>query len=438
MKKNKLLYNINEKPKKISEWLLYAIQQLLSVFVATVLISQICGTPTSACLVGACLGTLIYQVITRFKSPMFISSCGATVSAVIGALSIGDGSNYLPVVIGGLIILIVYSIFSLIIKLKGINTLNKIFPPVIIGSVTMVIGLNLAGFINTYTLVQGVHSDIGILVALFTAILIAISSHYFKGFWKTIPFLIGLFGGYILALILTLCNVAPLVDFNVFNNMKLFILPDFSFLHLDFSILSWKLVGKVCLLFVPVSICSLMEHYSDHKVLSNIIGTDLTETPGLSKTLLGDGIASFMGTLICGLPNTSYGESIATVGFSKVASTKVITLAAIMLGLMGFIAPVQAFITSIPACVFGGCAIILYGYIILSGLKTLINNKVNLEDNKNILIVCAILTTGVSGIFLFHEAFAGVALSMIVGVILNLIMKDKNIKEKKDKEDEKI
>lgn len=420
-----MIYGISDKPRTIREWILYAMQQVLAVFVATVLIANICGTPVSACLVGACLATLIYQVITGFKSPMFISSCGATVSAVIGALAIGDGNNYLAVVIGGITIMVIYAIFAFIIKRFGIQYINKVFPPVIVGPITMVIGLNLATFIPTYTAIDGVHNDVGILVAIATMAIVAISSHYFKGFWKTIPFLIGLAGGYAIAAIITLCGGPQLIDFSIFNNLRIFEMPDFAFLKFDFGTLSWSMVGQSVLLFTPVAICALLEHYSDHKVLSNIIGTDLTVEPGLHRTLLGDGVASFVGTVFCGLPNTSYGESIATTGFSKVASVPVLSLAAIMIGSLAFISPVQAFIASIPACVFGGCAMILYGFIAASGLKTIINNKVDLENNKNLIITAVILTVGVSGIYLFHASFAAVALAMVLGVILNLILRNK-------------
>lgn len=423
---NNLIYNINQSPKKISEWILYALQQVLAVFVATVLIANICGTPVDACLIGACIATIVYQIITGFKSPMFISSCGATVSAVIGALAIGNGNNYLAVAFGGFTILLIYSIFSIIIKVCGIESINKIFPPIIVGPVTMVIGLNLAIFIPTYVSIGGQHNDVGIIVGIITMLIIALSSTYFKGFWKTIPFLIGLIGGYIISAIITLCGGPQLIDFSIFKDLTFFNLPDFSFTHWNFNDFSWGMVGQSIILFLPVGICALLQHYSDHKVLSNIIGTDLTVTPGLHKTLLGDGVASFLGTVICGLPNTSYGESIATTGFSKVASVKVMSVAALMLGALAFVNPIQVFITSIPACVFGGCAMILYGYIAASGLKTLMNNKVDLDKNRNLIVVSVILTVGVSGIFLFHESFSAVALAMVLGVILNLILKEKN------------
>ena len=421
-----LLYDICEVPHSAKEWILYTLQQVLSIFVATVLIANICGTPISSCLFGAGIGTLIYQLITKFRSPMFISSCGATVSAVVGALALpsvlGNG-NYLMVAFGGIIIALVYIAFALIVRFRGIEAINRIFPPIIVGPVTMVIGLNLAKFLVGYTSANAAAcSPWQVGIAILTAIFIAISSHYFKGFWKTIPFLLGLAFGYILALIVTLVGWEGLIDTNAFSQMQWY--PEFTFLNWRAGDFSWSNLGSTALLFIPVAICALLEHYSDHKCLSNIIGTDLTVDPGLDRTLVGDGVASAVGTVVCGLPNTSYGESIATTGFSRVASVWIITAGAAFLILMSFLAPVNAFIQTIPSCVFGGCAMILYGYIAASGLKTLIRSKADLEDNKNLIIVSVILTTGVSGIFFLSQSFAGVSLAMVFGVILNLILKE--------------
>ena len=398
----------------------------MSIITATVLIANICGTPISSCLFGAGVGTLIYQLITKFRSPMFISSCGATVSAVVGALALpsvlGNG-NYLMVAFGGVMIALIYITFALIVRFRGVEAINRIFPPVIVGPVTMVIGLNLAKFLVGYTSANAAAcSPWQVGIAILTAIFIAISSHYFKGFWKTIPFLLGLAFGYILALIVTLVGWEGLIDTNAFSQMQWY--PEFTFLNWRAGDFSWSNLGSTALLFVPVAICALLEHYSDHKCLSNIIGTDLTVDPGLDRTLIGDGVASAVGTVVCGLPNTSYGESIATTGFSRVASVWIITAGAAFLILMSFLAPVNAFIQTIPSCVFGGCAMILYGYIAASGLKTLIRSKADLEDNKNLIIVSVILTTGVSGIFFLSQSFAGVSLAMVFGVILNLILKE--------------
>lgn len=426
-----MIYGVRDCPKKWYEWVVFALQQLLAIFVATVLIANICGTPISSCLLGASIGTLIYQVITKFKSPMFISSCGATVSAVCGALALNEaGNNYLMVFIGGLVILAIYGLFALIVKLTGVKTITKIFPPAIIGAVTIVIGLNLSKFLVSY-LGQGavdftptsVAAILAVVCALVTMFTTALVSHYGKGFIKNIPFLFGLLVGYLLALVFTLTGAAKLVDFSPFEHMTWY--PDLTFLQWRGSDWSWANLGRTVLYFVPVAICALLEHYSDHKVLSNIIDQDLTEEPGLHRTLLGDGVASAVGTALCGLPNTSYGESIATTGFSKVASVWVITAAAVFLGLLSFIGPVSALIQTIPSAVFGGCAMILYGFIAASGLKTIITNKVDLEDSRNLIIISVVLTVGVSGIIFLDAAFGGVSLAMVLGVILSLILKPK-------------
>lgn len=420
---NNLVLNTNEKPRSTKEWILYPLQMVMAVFVATVLIATICGTPIDVCLLGGCLGTLIYQCFTKFKSPMFISNSGATVSAVIGALALGNAPNYLAVAIGGIVVAAIYILFAFVIKWRGVAVFNKIFPATIVGPITIVIGLNLATFIPSYVGLGGPTETWGVVIAILTMLLIAITSKFAKGFMKTIPFLLGLLFGYVLCLAVELIGWA---DFNIIGTWKelnsFFNIPDFAFLDWNFKDFEVSMLLDILLLFAPVSICALLEHYSDHKVLSNIIGQDLTEEPGLHRSLMGDGIASMIGTWVCGLPNTSYGESTATIGFSRVASVIVSTVAALFLGSLAFIEPVQVFLRSIPSCVFGGCAMILYGYIACSGLKTLINNKADLEDTRNLIVTSVILTVGVSGIFLFSQSFKGVSLAMILGVVLNLIL----------------
>lgn len=435
---NDLKLGIKDTPKKWYEWILYPIQMLLAVFVATVLIANICGTPISTALIGAAIGTILYEIITGFKSPMFVSSCGATVSGVMGALLLGVSSeyttpqeaigagvavNYVAVAIGGVVILLVYLLLGLLIKFGGKKYFDKVFPPVIVGAVTIVIGLNLASFIPGY-----VHMDnagnihwVEVVVAIFTMLITAITTHYGKGFLKTIGFLVGLLSGYVLALIIELCGGYEFNIVKTITDIKWITANDFVVTQWKNSPFEWSQLPSIIGLFLPVSICAALEHYSDHKVLSNIIGTDLTQNPGLDKTLLANGISSAVGAVIGGQPVTSYGEGIATIGFSKVASVWMTLIAAIILGIMGFIAPVTSFIESIPSAVFGGCSMILYGYIAASGLKTMFNNKVDLEDNKNLIIVSVILTVGVSGIYLFDKSFKGVSLAMVLGVILNLL-----------------
>ena len=420
---NDLVLNTNEKPRSAKEWILYPLQMVMAVFVATVLIATICGTPIDVCLLGGCLGTLVYQCFTKFKSPMFISNSGATVSAVIGALALGNAPNYLAVAIGGIVVAAIYILFAFVIKWRGVAVFNKIFPATIVGPITIVIGLNLATFIPSYVGMGNDNAMWGVGIAIITMAIVAITSKFAKGFMKTIPFLLGLVVGYALCLMVELIGWT---DFGILSTWKeidgFFNMPEFTFLKWDFASFESSMFFDIVLLFAPVSICALLEHYSDHKVLSNIIGQDLTEDPGLHRSLMGDGVASMIGTWICGLPNTSYGESTATIGFSRVASVIVSTVAALFLGSLAFIEPVQVFLRSIPSCVFGGCAMILYGYIACSGLKTLINNKADLEDTRNLIVTSVILTVGVSGIFLFSQSFTGVSLAMILGVMLNLIL----------------
>lgn len=418
-----MLYNINDKlPAK--RLIVAALQQVIACFVATVLIPQICGVPIAPAMLGAGLGTLIYQLITRGQSPMFISSSGAFVAAVIGALGLGMAPNYLAVFIGGLIVCAIYCGVGAAINHFGTGWINKLLPPVVIGPIVAVIGLNLATFLPTYFQVGGQYSLIGFGLGMLTLLITALISHYGKGFIKNLPFLISILIVYAFAAILTLCGI-PVIDFSVFKNVHLFQTPDFAFKH--FGNWNWSLLPQILLLFVPLSLVTISEHLSDHKALSAVIGTDLTQKPGLGYTLMGDGVATAFGTLIGAMPNTSYGESVGTTGFSKICSRYVISLAAIIMGIAAFIGPLQAFLVSIPSAIFGGCAAILYGYITLSGIRTIKDNNIDLNNNKNVTIIAAVLTLGVSGaVCNFGVVSIGTtALAMIVGIILNLILKGK-------------
>lgn len=428
-----MLYNINDRlPAK--RLLVAAMQQVIACFVATVLIPQICGVPIAPAMLGAALGTLLYQLFTKGQSPMFISSSGAFVAAVLGALALGTAPNYLAVFIGGIIVCLVYFAVGLAINHFGTGWINRVLPPVVIGPIVAVIGLNLATFLPTYFQINGQYSLIGFGLGMLTLLITAIISHYGKGFIKNLPFLVAILIVYAFAAILTVCGI-PIIDFSVFNGVKLFQMPDFAFLH--FGAWDWALLPQILLLFLPLSLVTLCEHTSDHKALSAVIGTDLTQKPGLGYTLMGDGAATMLGTLIGAMPNTSYGESVGTTGFSKICSKYVITLAAIIMGIAAFIGPLQAFLVSIPSAIFGGVASVLYGYITLSGIRTIMDNHIDLvHNNKNITIVAAVLTLGVSGAICdFGIVSIGTtALAMIIGVVLNLILKDKqdgsNIEEK--------
>ena len=419
-----MLYNINDKlPAK--RLFVAALQQVIACFVATVLIPQICGVPIAPAMLGAALGTLLYQLITRGQSPMFISSSGAFVAAVMGALALGNVPNYTAVAIGGILVCIIYFIVGALINSRGTDWINKLLPPVVIGPIVAVIGLNLATFLPTYFQINGQYSLIGFGLGMLTLLITALISHYGKGFIKNLPFLVAILIVYGFSAILTVLGV-KIIDFSVFQNVKLFQVPDFAFLHMNFGEFQLGWLAQVALLFIPLSLVTIAEHTSDHKALSAVIGTDLTQNPGLGYTLMGDGAATALGSLIGAMPNTSYGESVGTTGFSKICSKYVITLAAIIMGIAAFIGPLQAFLVSVPSCIFGGCAAILYGYITLSGIRTIKDNNIDLNNNKNVTIIASVLTLGVSGaVCNFGIVSIGTtALAMIVGIILNLVLKE--------------
>ena len=386
---------------------------------ASVLIANICGVAVSGALFGAGTATLIYLLVTGYNSPMYISNSGAFVAPVLMALGMG---GYKAVAIGGLTTCIVYCIFGLIFRYIAVEKIYKVFPKALIGAITMVIGITLMGFIQTYIQINNEINLYGISIALITALSIAIISHYAKGIWKILPFLCGTLVGYIISVILTLTGKCNLIDFAVFKDMKVFSFADLAFTHWNnasFSIMS------IVVIYIAYTVSAMMECLSDHAALGGIIGTDLYKHPGIGRIFIGEGLANLGSSLLGGLGACSYGEGVACVGFSKVASSVVTGMAALMMILLAFFNPVQVFINSIPSCVFGGAAIILYGFIACSGVKML--QGVDLNNQKNLVIVSSVLSIGISGIAIGGKNFAisGTALALIVGIIFNLILKEK-------------
>ena len=417
---NQMLYGINDKIQ-FKKLCLFALQLLLSVFVATVLIANICGVSVSGALFGAGLSTLVYILVTKHKSPMYISNSGAFVAPVIMALAIG---GYTAVAIGGLTTCIVYCIFGLIFLKIPIEKIYEIFPKALIGSITMVIGITLMGFIGTYIQINGQENIWGIIIALFTAFTIALISHYSKGIVRILPFLIGILTGYAVAVILTITKVCPIVDFSMFNGMKIFALPDIALKH--FEKVDFYKIAPIIPVYIAFTISAMMECLSDHAALSGIIGVDLYKTAGIGRIFIGEGLANVASSFFGGLGACSYGEGVACVGFSRVASSYVTRLCCFFMMALAFINPIQVFINSIPSCVFGGAAVILYGYIACSGVKML--QTIDLNNQKNLIMVSGVLSIGISGIAIGGTTFAlsGTAFALVFGIILNLILKEKS------------
>ena len=406
-----MIYNVHDKPP-LGKTLLFALQLMLSCFTATALIAQICGVPLSGAFLGAGFATIVYGIVTKHESPMFISNSGAFVAPVLAALAAG---GYAAVAVGGFVAFAVYSIFGIIFKYISVDNLYKFMPKVLIGSVTVVIGINLMGFIPGYI---GDTGNLGVIIALITVLAIALSSHYFKGALSMFPFLIGTLVGYIVSI------PFGLVDFSKFQGISLFNIPDVAFMH--WAGVSFKTLIPVIVVYIAFTISAICECLSDHAALGGIIGRDLYQKPGLTRIFIGEGVANLATSCFGGLGACSYGEGVGAVGFSKCASTLVTAVAAVMMMLLGFLEPVQAFIASIPSCVIGGgTACILYGFISSSGIRLL--KGVDFDNQKNLIICSVVLALGISGVVLGGETFSlsGTALALVAGVVLNLILKEK-------------
>lgn len=456
-----LVLDVEENPKKVSQWLIFAIQHILAMLVACITVPLLTGLPVAATLVSAGIGTIIYLVITKFKSPVFLSSSFAYLAPMSSALSVGllnnaMGNNYLALILGMIMVGAVYAIVALLIKFVGTKWLSKILPPIVVGPVIMVIGLSLSGSAINNLVGNDSYNWLAIISGLIAMVVVALCAHYGKGkFISLIPFVVGMGAGYLVAVLFTVfgyyiggndyfhvVNFDPLVsifqnfDFSSIFNYKMF-MPDTdeSFIFLNFKQISqfdWATIGEVVLLFIPVSLVTIAEHIGDHENLGNILNRDLlNDEPGMKRTLLGDGIATAVSGALCGAANTTYGENVAVVGTTKIASVKVIFLAALLSIGFGFITPLTKLLETIPGCVTGGVSLILYGFIAASGIKMLIAKKIDFNQPKNIFVASVILVAGIGGLtFKFGNPTApvititSVAVAMILGILLNFALKD--------------
>ena len=451
----KLVYDVQDRPP-FGQLIVFAIQHLLAIMAATLVVPVIinagvsnyeAGMSPAAALFGAGIGTLVYVLFTKGKSPVFLGSSfafiGSMLAAFAGAVSMSVG--YIGLVLGAIFAGLVYVVIAIIVKAVGVKWVSKIMPAVVIGPTVAIIGLSLAGNAvgDLTTANAGGHTLIAVLCGLITLAVTMLCSTYGKKMMKLIPFIIGILAGYIVAAIFTwIGNTAGIdalkvIDFsaltNNFSNISLssfLSVPDFTFITASkgFGELSASYVGTIFVAYVPVAFVVFAEHIADHKNLSTIIERDLLVEPGLDKTLLGDGVGSMVGAFFGGCPNTTYGESIGCVAITKNASVVSIIAAAIGAMVISFITPFVAFVNTIPSCVMGGVCMALYGFIAVSGLKMIQN--VDLEDNKNLFVVSVILIAGIGGLTLTFGkvTLTEVAAALILGILTNLMLSKKKSK----------
>ncbi|MBR6992523.1 MAG: uracil-xanthine permease [Methanobrevibacter sp.] len=416
-----MLLGTGEKPTSL-RWLLLAIQHVCAMFGATILVPIVVNTTAGAdilsipvALVSSGIGTLIYLVCTRNRSPVYLGSSFAFIAPMVAGYAIGGtGSVFTALMIVG----IVYVIISLIIRMTGPSWINKLLPPVVVGPMIMVIGLSLAP-----TAIASIGLDMEVIpwqslvVAFISFLVTALVAVRGKGILQVIPFLVGIVVGYIVAAAL------GMVDFSATFAASVIEVPKF---YMPF--MNYDLNFAAVLTIVPIALVTMVEHVGDHKVLSEIIGRDLIEDPGLQRTLLGDGLATFIAALLGGPANTTYGENTSVVGMTRVASTYVIGLAAVIAIIFAFSGHLTALLTAIPGPVLGGISILLYGFISVNGLKILIHNQVDFNNNKNVVVAATMLVLGLGGAALslaygdLSISISGMSLAAIVGVLLNLLV----------------
>ena len=437
----KLIYNVEDRPK-FGQVIIYAIQQLLAIMAATLVVPVIIGNgmQPSAALFGAGVGTLVYLLFTKFKSPVFLGSSfaflGSMGAAFGGAASVSVG--YAGLIIGAVIAGLVYVIIAIIVKLAGVAWIEKLMPKQVIGPTVAIIGLSLAGNAvgdlqkGGYA-VEGAPTAnvlIAVLIGLVTLAVTMLCSTYGKKTLKLIPFIIGILSGYAVAAIFTGIGIATgndalrVIDFGVFSNMAVFEVPKFTFMTAIDGVkeINATYVTSIAVAYAPVAFVVFAEHIADHKNISSIIERDLLKEPGLHRTLLGDGIGSMVGAIFGGCPNTTYGESVACVAITGNASVVTILGASIGAIIISFVSPFVRFVNSIPPCVMGGVCMALYGFIAVSGLKMI--KDVDLGKNKNLFVVSVILIAGIGGLTLtFGEVtITSIAVALILGILANLML----------------
>lgn len=412
VEENGLVLQPNERPKSVLVWILLSLQHVFAMFGATVLVPIILGIDPSMAILASGVGTIIYIICTKGKVPIYLGSSFAFITASAIALEAG-GFGALSMALVGVGLL--YIVIAFIVRAIGMNWINRVIPPIVIGPMIMVIGLSLAsGAVENAGLAAGNFNITYAIIAGFTLLITAVTSIVGKGFFKIIPILTGILGGYVFALVL------GEVDTTIFSNMSLFSMPE-----IQVPFVSYQPDFSFVIMFLPIALVTIAEHIGEHSITSNICKKDFLKEPGLKNTLLGDGIATIFAGLFGGPANTTYGENNGVIAMTKVASVKVIGLAAIFAICLSFLNPVALFIKSIPSPVMGGISIMLFGIIASNGVKIMIENNIDFTKSRNLIIAATMLILGIGGAtFAFSEtfSFSGMAMAALVGIVLNLIL----------------
>ena len=421
------ILDVHDKPKA-GQWISLSLQHMFAMFGATILVPQLVGLSPAIALLTSGIATIIFIIITQFKVPAYLGSSFAFIVPITIATETGGIGSAM---IGAMFVSLVYAIVALIIWKTGYQWLMKLLPPIVVGPVIIVIGLALSGTAvdMAMTIPVGDGSEYSLLhfsAALVTLMTAIICNIYFKNIISLMPILIGIIVGYAYS------AAIGIIDYTAISSAKWFAVPEFLIPGVDYS---FQVTPTLLFVMVPIAIVTISEHIGHQLVLGKIVGRNYIKDPGLHRSILGDGIGTFISSLVGGPPKTTYGENIGVLAITKVFSVYVILGAAVFAIIFSFFGKLMAVIETIPTAVLGGISIMLFGIIASSGLRMLVDNNIDFGNNRNLVISSVILVIGIGGAKLeFSETFSieGMALAAIVGVILNLILPGLNKSELDD------
>ncbi|WOV86177.1 solute carrier family 23 protein [Sporosarcina oncorhynchi] len=421
MNDNLTVLDVQDKPP-VGKWLALSLQHMFAMFGATILVPQLVGLSPAIALLTSGIATIIFIVVTRFKVPAYLGSSFAFITPIQIATSTGGIGSAM---IGSMFVALVYSIVSLVIWRTGSGWIMKILPPVVVGPVIMVIGLAVAPVaVNMASTVKVNGADeynlLHFSAALVTLAAAIICLMFFKGVVSLMPVLIGITVGYIYSLAI------GIVEYEKIFAAKFIEVPEFLLPGIDYE---FVITPTLLLIMVPISIVTISEHIGHQLVLGKVVERDFIKDPGLNRSLLGDGLGTFISGMLGGPPKTTYGENIGVMAITRVYSVYVILGAAVFAILFSFNGTLMALISTIPQAVLGGISILLFGIIASSGLRMLVDHKVDFGEQRNLVICSVILVIGIGGASInISETFqvGGMALAAIVGVVLNLILPGRN------------
>ena len=416
--KNDVIYDVHDKPP-VGMWVGLSFQHLFAMFGATVLVPILVGIDPAIALFSSGLGTLAHLSVTKYKIPAYMGSSFAYILAMQSLMkSDGIAAVAQGAVVGGF----VYLLVALIVKFVGKGWIDKVLPPIVVGPIVMVIGLSLAGTaVNDAMNKNGEYNLTFLMISLVTLFAVLAFNMFGKGLTSLIPILLGIIVGYVFTLIVQKITGTTIISFDEISKSAWLDVPKFDIMFVDYH---FKLYPSAILTMAPIAFVTMTEHFGHVMVLNSLTGNDYFKDPGLERTLTGDGIAQIIAGFCGAPPVTSYGENIGVMAITKIHSVYVIAGAAVFAVVLSFIGKISALIHSIPTPVIGGVSIALFGVIASSGLKILVDNKVNFDDKRNLLIASVILVSGIGGLTLNVAgiSISGVAFSTILGILMHLIL----------------